>query len=59
MVTIFSIDDVEVIKNLSNQIQNDFDLGGKVRSLYRDSDVCKTFPNDFELGGQIRKMFKN
>jgi hypothetical protein len=58
MVAIFSIDDVEVIKKLRRSYSNDMELGSKVRSLYRDIDVCKSFTNDQDLGKQIRKMFK-
>ena len=58
MVTIFSIDDLKVVEDLSKLIPNDFDLGKRIRSLYGDSDLCKSFPNDTDLGSQVRKMFK-
>jgi hypothetical protein len=58
MVKIFTIEDIQLLKELSKVYPNDFDLGGKVRSLYRDSDVSKDFNNDADLGNQIRKMIK-
>jgi len=59
MVKIFTKEDVDVLKSLTLQIPNDFDLGQKVRSLYRNNDFVSDYPNDFDLGSQIRLLTKN
>jgi hypothetical protein len=59
MVKIFTKEDIEVLKSLTNENPNDQSLGESVRSIYRYNDFVMEYPNDFDLGSQIRKLTKN
>jgi len=59
MVKIFTKEDVEVLKSLSNLNPNDQSLGKAVRSLYITNDFVREYPNDFDLGKEVRKLTKN
>lgn len=59
MVKIFTKEDIEVLKSLTNKNTNDFDLGASVRSIYSDNEFVSDYPNDFDLGSEIRKLTKN
>jgi hypothetical protein len=55
---LFSVENLEVLKALTNSNGNDADLGGKVRQLFRLDSFVKAIPNDYQLGEEIRKTVR-
>lgn len=56
---LFSKENFEILKGLTKSYPNDFELGGKVRNLFRNDSFVISLGNDKELGAEIRKSVIN
>jgi len=55
---LFSKENLNILKQLSNSYPNDFDLGEQVRKLFRNDSFVISLGNDEDLGGEIRKSIR-
>jgi hypothetical protein len=59
MLFFFSKENIEQIKELSNKVHNDMELGTALRLIFKNEKFVLETPNDQDLGNKVRKMVKN
>lgn len=56
---IFDEQNLNVIKSLKINYTNDFDLGARIREMFKNDKFVINLPNNEDLGKEIRKISKN
>lgn len=56
--SLFSVENLEVLRSLTKSNGNDADLGEKVRTLFKSDSFVKAIPNDYQLGEEVRKVVR-
>lgn len=52
-------EDISILVELSINTPNDFEFGGKVRSIFPSKSITLLYSNDYELGNKTRTFLEN
>ena len=56
---IFDEQNLNIIKSMKRNYTNDFDLGAKIREMFKNDEFVIKLSNNKDLGKEIRKLSKN
>ena len=57
--TLFSSDNIELLKQISKSFPNDYDFGLQIRKSFPKDTIVINLPNDGVLGKEVRKNLIN